>query len=95
MKHVPKERSVMAQGLRSRVRVRACTSCKSLGQLGFYSLTWIHKMRFPGGEVFSNPKKKERQNTYLLAKTCIPLCYTTINITKFSNQYIKVTCIIL
>ena len=23
----------------------------------FYSLTWVHKIRFPEGEVFSNPKK--------------------------------------
>jgi hypothetical protein len=30
---------------RSRVRVRACTSCKSLGQPGFYSL--FGRMRFP------------------------------------------------
>jgi hypothetical protein len=43
---------------RSRVRVRACTSCKSLGQPGFYSLIWAHKVRFPGSEVSSNPKKK-------------------------------------
>jgi hypothetical protein len=43
---------------RSWVRVRACTSCKSLRQPGFYSLTWIHKVCFPGGGVFSNPKKK-------------------------------------
>jgi len=43
---------------RSRVRVRTCTSCKSLGQHGFYSLTWTHKVRFPGGGVSSNPKKK-------------------------------------
>jgi hypothetical protein len=43
---------------RSRVRVRACTSCKSLGQPGFYSLIWAHKMRFPEGGVSSNPKKK-------------------------------------
>jgi hypothetical protein len=44
---------------RSRVRVRACISCKSLGQPGFYSITWAHKVRFPGSEVFSNPKKKK------------------------------------
>jgi hypothetical protein len=37
---------------------RTCTSCKSLGQPGFYSLTWAHKVRFPRGEVSSNPKKK-------------------------------------
>jgi len=42
---------------RSRVRVRAYTSCKSLGQPGFYSLTWAHKVRFPGGGVSSNKKK--------------------------------------
>jgi hypothetical protein len=43
---------------RSWVRVRACTSCKSLRQPGFYSLTWVHKVCFSGGGVFSNPKKK-------------------------------------
>ena len=41
---------------RSRVRVRACTSCKSLGQPGFYSLIWAHKVRFPEGGVFLNKK---------------------------------------
>jgi hypothetical protein len=35
-----------------------CTSCKSLEQPGFYSLTWAHKVRFPGVGVSSNPKKK-------------------------------------
>jgi hypothetical protein len=44
---------------RSRVRVRACTSCKSLEQPGFYLLIWAHKMRFPEGGVSSNPKKKK------------------------------------
>ena len=54
---IPIGRSVMVKGSRSaRVRVRVCTSCKSLGQSGFYSLTWAHKVRFPGGEVSSNPK---------------------------------------
>jgi len=48
---------------RSRVRVRACTSCKSLGQLGFYSLTWAHKVRFSGGGVSSNPKKKVKKES--------------------------------
>jgi hypothetical protein len=42
---------------RSRVRVRACTSCKSLGQPGFYSLTWTHKVRFPRSGVSLNKKK--------------------------------------
>jgi len=45
---------------RSRVRVRACISCKSLGQPRFYSLTWAHKVRFPGSGVSSNPKKKKK-----------------------------------
>ena len=45
---------------RSRVRVRACTSCKILGQPVFYSLTWAHKVRFPGSVVSSNPKKKKK-----------------------------------
>jgi len=49
---------------RSRVRVRACISCKSLGQPGFYSLTWAHKVLFPGGEVSLNPKKKIRVINY-------------------------------
>jgi len=31
---------------RSRVRVRTCTSCKSLGQPGFYLLTWAIKYAF-------------------------------------------------
>jgi len=31
---------------RSRVRVRACTFCKSLGQSEFYLLTWTYKVRF-------------------------------------------------
>ena len=54
---IPIGRSVMVKGSRSaRVRVRVCTSCKSLGQSGFYSLTWAHKVRFRGGEVSSNPK---------------------------------------
>jgi hypothetical protein len=44
---------------RSRVWVMTCTSCKSLGQPGLYSLIWAHKIRFPGGEVSSNPKKKK------------------------------------
>jgi hypothetical protein len=35
------------------------THGKSLGQPGFYSLTWAHKIRFPGGEVSSNPKIKK------------------------------------
>jgi len=43
---------------RSRVWVRACISCKSLGQPEFYLLTWTHKVRFPGSGVSSNPKKK-------------------------------------
>jgi hypothetical protein len=43
---------------RSRVRVRACTSCKSLGQPEFYFLTWAHKVRFPGGWGFLESKKK-------------------------------------
>jgi hypothetical protein len=30
-----------------------------MGQPGFYSLTWAHKVRFPGGGVSSNPKKKK------------------------------------
>jgi len=42
---------------RSRVRVMACISCKSLGQSGFYSLTWAHKVHFLRVEVTSNPKK--------------------------------------
>jgi len=42
---------------RSRVRVKACTSCKSLEQPEFYSLTWAHKVRFLEGEVSLNPKK--------------------------------------
>jgi len=46
---------------RSRVRVRTYTSCKSLGQLEFYSLTWTHKIYFPEGEVSSNPKKKKKE----------------------------------
>ena len=45
---------------RSRVRVSACISCKRLGQPGFYSLTWAHKVRFPGGGVSSNLKKKKK-----------------------------------
>jgi hypothetical protein len=51
---------------RSRVRVRACTSCKSLGQPGFYSLTWAHKVRFSGGGVSSNSKKKNIRNFSLM-----------------------------
>jgi len=43
---------------RSRVRVRVYTSCKSLEQPGFYSLTWAHKVCFSGGGVSSNKKKK-------------------------------------
>jgi hypothetical protein len=31
-----------------------------MGQPGFYSLTWAHKVRFPGSEVSSNPKKKKK-----------------------------------
>jgi hypothetical protein len=42
---------------RSRVRVKACTSCKSLEQPEFYSHTWVHKVRFLEGEVSLNPKK--------------------------------------
>jgi len=57
---------------RSQVRVRACTCCKSLGQPGFYSLTWAHKVRFPGGGVSSNPKKRVRKNQQNLMFTeCI------------------------
>jgi hypothetical protein len=44
---------------RSRVRVRTCTSCKSLEQPGFYSLTWTHKIYFSKNKVSSNPKKKK------------------------------------
>jgi len=44
---------------RSRVRVRACTSCKSLGQPRFYSLIWAHKVRFPVGWGFLESKKKK------------------------------------
>jgi hypothetical protein len=29
------------------------------GQPGFYFLIWAHKVRFSGGEVSSNPKKKK------------------------------------
>ena len=43
---------------RSRVWISTCTSCKSLGQSGFYSLTWAYKVRFLKGEVSSNSKKK-------------------------------------
>jgi len=57
----PKGRGVMAKSLRSAQQVssssQACTSCKSLGQPGFYSLIWAHKVRFPGGGVSLNPKK--------------------------------------
>jgi len=45
---------------RSRVRVKACTSCKNLGQPGFYSLTWAHKLRFSEIGVSSNKKKVMR-----------------------------------
>jgi len=31
----------------------------SLGQPGFYSLTWTHKIHFPDDSVSSNPKKKK------------------------------------
>ena len=41
---------------RSRVRVKACISYKSLEQSEFYSLTWAHKIRFLEGEVSLNPK---------------------------------------
>jgi hypothetical protein len=44
---------------KSRVLVMTCISCKSLGQPGLYSLIWAHKIRFPGGGVSSNPKKKK------------------------------------
>jgi len=54
---------------RSRVRVRACTSCKILGQPVFYSLTWAHKVRFPGSVVSSNPKKKKNLHIQSMAKT--------------------------
>jgi len=54
--------SVMVKNLRLhsrfQVRVRACTSCKSLGQPGFYSLTWTHKIRFSGGGFPQIQKKK-------------------------------------
>jgi hypothetical protein len=42
---------------KSRVWVRACTSCKSLRQPGFYLLTWAHKNMFFRGGVSSNKKK--------------------------------------
>ena len=45
---------------RSWVRVRACISCKSMWQPGFYSLIWTHKVRFLEDEVSSNPKKSPR-----------------------------------
>ena len=45
---------------RSRVRVRACTSRKSLWQPEFYSLIWTHKVHFLEDGVFSNPKKSSR-----------------------------------
>jgi len=55
---VPKKRSVMAKNLRSRVRVRAYTSCKSLGQPRFYSLIWAHKICLLRDKVSSNKKKR-------------------------------------
>ena len=39
-------------------RVRVCISYKRLGQLGFYSFTWTHKVHFPENGVSSNSKKK-------------------------------------
>ena len=34
------------------------TMCKSLKQPGFYSLTWIHNVRFLKNKVYLNNKKK-------------------------------------
>ena len=42
----------------SRVQIRVYISYKSLGQPGFYSLTWAHKVHFPCSGVSSNLKKK-------------------------------------
>ena len=43
---------------KSRVRARICIIYKSLGQLEFYSFTWIHKVRFPESGVSSSLKKR-------------------------------------
>ena len=50
---------------RFRVRVRACTSCKSLGQSGFYSLIWAHKVHFLGVEFSPIQKKKKLDTLHL------------------------------
>jgi hypothetical protein len=61
---------------RSQVRVRACISCKSLGQLGFNSLIWTHKVRFLKNGVSSNPKLKKKivqnNNKYIKIITTSP-----------------------
>jgi len=61
---------------RSRVRVRACTSYKSLGQPGFYSLIWAYKVRFLGDRVSSNPKKKYLEKTII--QIAVILCESII-----------------
>jgi len=63
---------------RSRVRVKACTSCKSLEQPEFYSLTWAHKVRFLEGEVSLNPKKKYWRAYHMLEWTLIVTMYPYI-----------------
>jgi hypothetical protein len=69
-----KGHSVMTNDLRSEQQVSSSSqgviSCKSLGQPGFYSLIWAHKVRFPRGEVSSNPKKK-RKKIYMLPKQAL------------------------
>ena len=62
---------------RSRVRVKACTSCKSLEQPGFYSLTWAYKIRFPGIGFPRIQKKKKKIHSFM----CSMKYFFTNNIT--------------
>jgi len=69
---------------RSRVRVRTCTSCKSLGQPGFYSLTWTHKVYFPENEISSNQKIKKKMRDVMI----LTLKFIEIDV-KASHIYLQ------
>jgi len=70
---------------RSRVRVKTCTSCKSLGQPGFYSLTWTHKIYFSRRWGFLKSKKKKKIIVPLHI-TCTA-CVERFTVTTVQNEH--------
>jgi hypothetical protein len=78
---------------RSRVRVRTCTSYKSLGQPRFYSLIWAHKVRFPRGGVSSNKifflEKTIIQIAVILSESIIADPKSKFTLVNYYKDFIK------